>query len=241
MQHSIIQLSHMINAPYDVPVSMRHVTPEFKQSPRVNNNRRLLVSFFVFIWISATAMGVLALAHYSYKASVSPAVVDWPCDSEIERDASGHVLLIFVHPKCVCSRASLTQLARICSQPTNLCAVTTVFYCPTGQLPSWSQTQLWTEADRLVECDRFIDLGGKEARRFGVNTSGHVLLFDRNGQRIYSGGITSSRGHYGSNSSSDSVVQLLQNKKPERSESPVFGCLMLNDSNPTAVTEDRHG
>ena len=34
------------------------------------------------------------------------------------------------------------------------------------------------------------DAGGKLAQRFGVLTSGHVLLYDTDGRLLYSGGIT---------------------------------------------------
>jgi hypothetical protein len=65
---------------------------------------------------------------------------------------------------------------------------------------------------------------GREHARFGVETSGHVLLYDAAGKLMFSGGITPSRGHSGDNTGRDAVVRLLRHGGVERTKTPVFGC-----------------
>ena len=62
-----------------------------------------------------------------------------------------------------------------------------------------------------------------EAGRFGVATSGHALLFDRDGRLLFSGGITPSRGHEGDNFGASAILARLDGR-PAPAESPVFGC-----------------
>ena len=52
-----------------------------------------------------------------------------------------------------------------------------------------------------------LDPGGAEARRFGVATSGHVLLYDTRGDLIFSGGITPGRGEQGDNAGPGGVAR----------------------------------
>ena len=68
------------------------------------------------------------------------------------------------------------------------------------------------------------DGGGSLARRFGVLTSGHVLLYDSSGRLIYSGGITASRGHRGDNFGRSALLAAILGAPPSRGSNPVFGC-----------------
>ncbi len=70
------------------------------------------------------------------------------------------------------------------------------------------------------------DLGGEEARRFGMATSGHVLLYDPEGRRIFSGGITPARGHRGDNRGRQAVLDRILGTERGIAESPVFGCAL---------------
>ena len=72
------------------------------------------------------------------------------------------------------------------------------------------------------------DLDGQEASRFGAQTSGHTLLFGIDGHLLFSGGITSSRGHAGTNVGESSIIALLKNEVPIRTETLVFGCSLAN-------------
>ena len=57
-----------------------------------------------------------------------------------------------------------------------------------------------------------------------ASTSGQTLLFDRDGDLIFSGGITGGRGHSGDNAGRDAIVSLVESGESTLDETPVFGC-----------------
>ena len=69
-----------------------------------------------------------------------------------------------------------------------------------------------------------LDPGGAEARRFGVATSGHLLLFDTRGGLIFSGGITPGRGQHGDSASRAALLGRILGAGGCGPENPVFGC-----------------
>ena len=68
------------------------------------------------------------------------------------------------------------------------------------------------------------------ARQFGVQTSGHTLVYGPDGSLLFSGGITGSRGHLGDNRSFAAVSRIITNHSIQlaRTTAPVFGCELLN-------------
>ena len=72
------------------------------------------------------------------------------------------------------------------------------------------------------------DLDGAEARRFGAETSGHTLLFDLDGNLLFSGGITQSRGHAGGNAGESAIVSLVNTRTADRARTLVFGCSLFD-------------
>ena len=57
-----------------------------------------------------------------------------------------------------------------------------------------------------------------------METSGQTLLYDRRGSLIFSGGITSARGHRGANAGEAALVSLLASGRADRNATSVFGC-----------------
>jgi hypothetical protein len=94
------------------------------------------------------------------------------------------------------------------------------------------------QADR-PEQDVRHDLDREEARRFGVATSGHVLLYDRRGALIFSGGITAGRGERGDNLGRAAVLGLIMGKNGGDPGFPVFGCPLATPPPRTAPDQGR--
>ena len=67
-------------------------------------------------------------------------------------------------------------------------------------------------------------------------TSGHALLFDRDGHLLFSGGITPARGHEGDNFGASAIAARLAGR-PAPAETPVFGCPIAGPD--PDVAEDR--
>jgi hypothetical protein len=68
------------------------------------------------------------------------------------------------------------------------------------------------------------DPDGREAQRLGAVTSGHVLLYDRAGQLLFTGGITGARGHEGDNAGGESVIRLIAGRGGARHHTLIYGC-----------------
>src|SRR5687768_7810135 len=63
------------------------------------------------LWLAAVAGGTSFMLDYSETSGVAAkAPLQWPRSSQIVPSASQPTLLMFVHPHCPCSRASLSEL-----------------------------------------------------------------------------------------------------------------------------------
>jgi hypothetical protein len=96
----------------------------------------------------------------------------------------------------------------------------------------WRGSAIEQDLAVLPDVVTYQDRGGGEARRFGVATSGHVLLYDAQGRLTYSGGITSARGHRGDNYGRDAVLAQILGKERDRPGNPVFGCPLATPQPP---------
>ena len=99
-----------------------------------------------------------------------------------------------------------------------------LFVKPENAERGWDDTDLRSSAAAIPGVSVMTDEDGKEAERFGAKTSGHTVVFGSNGILAFSGGITASRGHVGSNAGENAVLALLTERSAERARTPVFGC-----------------
>ncbi|MGH7245291.1 MAG: hypothetical protein ACREJD_17915 [Phycisphaerales bacterium] len=184
----------------------------------------------VAAWVIACGGGLLALAIYSSTPGRDAiAVRSWPTQSAIERSQTAHTLVLFLHPHCPCSRATVAELARgLASAPRDTRVVVSLF-CPRNESESWTHSSLQQQAQAIPGVTTCPDFDGEEAKRFGASTSGHAMLFDKHGLLVFSGGITAARGHEGDNAGRATVAKLLQTGEPGLRETQVFGCPISSD------------
>ena len=131
---------------------------------------------------------------------------------------------MFVHPRCPCSRASLTELSQIMERDQGRVSAWVLFMRQQGTEDNWERTATWQVAQHIPGVTVLTDKAGTEAARFGAATSGHVVLYDSQGRFVFGGGITGSRGHVGDNAGLQRVVSLLDGGTADRPNHPVFGC-----------------
>lgn len=156
---------------------------------------------------------------------VAPAPAHWPTASAIHRTPGKSTLVVFVHPHCPCSRATLSELDAIVEPRAALVDAWVVFLRPPSTQEGWEKTDTWTTAEHIPGTRRLVD-DGSEAARFGALTSGHVVLYDADGRLAFRGGITDSRGHAGRNVGRDTVAALVDQRTGEPHDHPVYGCLL---------------
>ena len=66
------------------------------------------------VWLSLVVTGMAMIIRYANvpgASGVKP--VNWPADSQIALDANRFTLVMFAHPHCPCTRASLGELEQL--------------------------------------------------------------------------------------------------------------------------------
>ena len=184
-------------------------------------------------WLGAVGFGIAQIWAYATTPGASnPHPAHWPADSHIARAADRTTLVMFVHPLCTCSVASLAELSGLMRAYGPSLHTSVVFFKPGDSDPSWSDTSTWASARRIPGVDVLTDVDGKEAERFGAATSGQVVLYNAAGELTFAGGLTGSRGHEGDSPGRQRIVAVLQGQRPDRASSNVYGC-PIADPEPT--------
>jgi hypothetical protein len=176
-------------------------------------------------WVAALAFGARVLFKYETTAGRTGLVSSsWPSVSIVPRQTDKATLLMLAHPHCPCTRASVGELAQVMAHAVGKVNAYVLFVKPAGAGADWDDTDLRRSAAAIPGVTVLTDENGTEAARFGAETSGHTLVFDRNGVLVFSGGITASRGHAGANEGESAVLAALKQEPMPRNRTPVFGC-----------------
>jgi hypothetical protein len=169
-------------------------------------------------------VGLVAFDAKPGEASSAPAT--WPHNSGIRRAAGDAQLLVFVHPFCTCTTATIAELEHLSSlhggpgSP----SITFLVIRPTTDA-GWTWKELPEIREGIPEAKVVWDEGGLEAGTFHTSTSGTVLLYSAEGKLRFEGGITESRGHVGDNYGLDELARAINATAASRPmSSQVFGC-----------------
>lgn len=193
--------------------------------------RRVLWVSMSCLWLGIGAIGLTLLAwHENTPGTSSTSPSKWPPGSQIDLSDRGSTLVMFAHPQCPCTRASLGELEKIVARYPTKIETWVVFLKPMNADKSWTTTDQVATALALPNVKVLFDLDGTEANRYGATTSGQTLLFDHGGNLQFSGGITFARGHAGDNPGRCAIESLLSGATSDRRTSPVFGCSLQTPS-----------
>ncbi len=187
---------------------------------------RWIIGVTTALWVAAVLIGFGVLVDSASVAGPrDDAARSWPPSSSLAHRGNWEIL-VFVHPHCACTVATLRQLER--AQPLFQLGnhMRTLVSVPTGADANFSQGPVTRHAHTMHETEVIVDIDANEARTFGAQTSGHVYVYDPNGQIRFCGGITASRGHEGDSDGLTAVIDLLQGNEAQTSETEVFGCLL---------------
>jgi hypothetical protein len=180
-------------------------------------------------WLATIAAGQGVIFHYQWEAAATREPADaWPRGSGLVRDGQRPTLVMFVHPHCPCTRASLAELTAILTRCNGKLACRLVFVRPPEFASGWEQTDLWQMAKRFPGVEVVVDSAGDEARKFRAQTSGETFLYDAQGGLLFHGGITQSRGHEGDSSGRQAIISFVESGSAECSRTEVYGCALLD-------------
>lgn len=193
-----------------------------------------LLPAIVSIWVASIACAFSALlAYHNMPGERSDHTVVWPSNNAIKLDTQRANLLVFIHPQCPCSVATLNELTRIQSVCRNRINTQVVFYSPLDM--QWEDASRVHQALAIPNVHITNDATGDLSRRFGALTSGHALLYSSEGRRVFSGGITPARGHEGENLGRNAIIQYVLGGKTSCEETNVFGCPIIELSTDVAI------
>ena len=189
-----------------------------------------MLFMMLIVWVFIVGLGWMNLSQYENTAGQSQSSPDhWPSTSKITRTAGLPVLLMFVHPQCPCTRASMRELSLIMTHCQNRVKTQVVFMRPEGFSQEQVKTDLWRSAVQIPGVEVLVDEHSKEARIFHVNVSGQTMLYDTQGKLVFSGGITSSRGHEGDSDGKEAIISFLTKGIILKKQTPFFGCLLFSN------------
>lgn len=175
-------------------------------------------------WVALLGLGFgLLVFHDSRQAPLKGPPPSWPSATSVARGPR-FTLVMLAHPYCACMRATLDELNVLMNRAGDKVQATVMFLRPEERPAEWSRTALWTLATQIPNVTVKEDLGGREHRLFHAGTSGEIALYDQQGQLVFNGGITASRGHSGDNLGLQRVLSLLERGTADSSGHAVFGC-----------------
>src|SRR5258706_4228901 len=180
-------------------------------------HRNFVIAAFCVVWVWAVGAAFVALHRYESTPGRTAGSLPqtWPVPSHVALDPHRHVLVMFVHPKCPCSAASIEQLDRIMARAGDRLKAYVIKVIPQDAPADFAEDSRTIRAAAAIPgVSLLTDRGQAEALRFGAQTSGHVLLYAADGKLEFSGGITASRGHAGDNAACDALIALAGGAPP---------------------------
>jgi hypothetical protein len=189
--------------------------------------KKTLAILLVTIWAIAIGIGMVWMTDYSTKPGKrSPAPAELPLEFRERKLREVPKLLVFLHPHCPCSRATVAELEKLAYKNFGLFEIRILFYQPADH-PDWGENEMWQRASQIPGA-KSATLDESELSRFGALTSGQALLYDSENRLVFSGGITPARGHEGDSPGGDLIQKYLSGEKTDYSEAPVFGCILTD-------------
>lgn len=183
------------------------------------------------VWISCILAGMVSVLNYSSApgAAAKPPR-SWPTTAKLSPHPSRPTLIMFVHPHCPCSMASINELSRLAARTRDRLEIIAIFVIPPGCPPNWHHSALWDSARSIPGVRAVADEDARICSQFHVTTSGHCLVYNPQNSLIFSGGITAGRGHEGDSTGQTMISDCVREFKEEGlSECATFGCQLTTD------------
>lgn len=187
--------------------------------------QQVLLGALVLVWIAVVAVGLYRIRLYETTpgdALTSPPM--WPGSDLVSPHSGKATLLMFVHPRCACTDASLLEMEAIADAVGGRASIWILLMRPAGVDEQWNGDWIRERVRHIANARLLTDDQGAEAARFGAATSGHVVLYDARGALLFAGGITETRGHAGDNPARRTVIAAVKGERIQTRVHPVLGC-----------------
>lgn len=201
----------------------------------IQDGNRIALTGILSLWGLLLLGGFQILLVYDFTpGTTDSAPVFWPQETGLSRKQGQSTLLMFVHPQCACSRASIESLSAFRAKIKEPLAIQVLFILPKQASEQWVHSDNWHQATAIPGVQVLVDSEGLESKRFHATISGQTLLYDKMGQLRFNGGITDSRGHIGEGIGQQHILALLNSAAPEVDPVlPTFGCELFGKPKPS--------
>ncbi len=177
------------------------------------------------IWAALIFTGHVVLFEYEMtEGPLGNSKRIFPEKSTVQLTHGRQNIILFLHPACPCSAASVDEFHELMRQGEKDSVGKVVFFMPPTHESEWSLLPLIASVKRIPNVSIVYDSSGSQADLFGAATSGHVFIYDSRGILQFSGGITGSRGHTGDNQYFEIAKRTIIARNPKFATTPVFGC-----------------
>jgi hypothetical protein len=179
-------------------------------------------------------VAIVSGGFFLYRYELTPGragevATHWPAEASFRFAESRPTLVMFVHPHCPCTRATVEELNRLLVRRLDQVKTFVVFVRPEGVEANWERTNLWRTVAALPGVHALCDEAGRDQKCFGASLSGETLLYDQTGRLLFRGGITPSRGHVGDNTSSEALAARIHDPRLAFCATSIFGCRLTSD------------
>jgi len=186
-------------------------------------------------WAASVSFGGWKLWGYDgTPGTPARAPLTLPGELAVPQKSALPTLVLLLHPKCPCSRATVGELERLMTECNGKLNAQVLMIRPPNVPPGWERTDLWRRAEAIPGVKVIADEDCKATRQFGATTSGQALLYAADGRLLYSGGITESRGHSGDSAGHSAILAFVlgANSVPPAHpvSAPVYGCPLFANS-----------
>jgi hypothetical protein len=178
----------------------------------------------LIIWSLAIVAGAAWMADYASRPGPSATIPEFQ-SGVIGSGSKKPQLMVFLHPYCPCSRATLSELERLQARYPVAFDIHAFVYKPADKKDDWARTDIWQKAVGIGGVNVSI-LSDEDLKQYEALTSGQVILYDAEQRPVFSGGITRGRGHEGDNLGRQSIERYLETGVATVVETPVFGCII---------------
>lgn len=200
--------------------SLAMPAPFFKHLPA------LPLAVMAALWLGVVGLGLRSLLKHAYTPGpASSAAASWP-SGRGTLPVSGALLVMFVHPHCPCSRASIQELGELMALAPGTLTARVYVELPDSMPAGWERTELWALAEATPGVAVITDAGGVAAAAFGASVSGDTQVYGFDGRLRFSGGLTPARGHQGDRHSRLEILARLATPTATPVHAPVFGCYL---------------
>lgn len=186
----------------------------------------VLLSLVWFVMVAALTAAMIEYSSTPGKTEIHP--LEWPQNGSLTFSKETSTLLMFAHPHCPCTKASLEELSKLMAKCRGLVSGFVILSVQEGTPDGWAETDIKRIASNISGIKVVIDKNSVLTRKFGCQTSGSTLLYGRDGRLLFHGGITLARGHEGDNAGRIAIQEILHGRTAQHNSTPVFGCGLLD-------------